>query len=85
MHARLYPAGFYYTSSVWEQDHTEVERVISYVSISAEDGPAMAGPAGPVPASMISQQSILFHYYHLCLVEFFSVVCFQEWIALFGK
>ena len=51
-HLHLYPAGFYYSSSVWERDHTKVERVISYVSTSAENGPAMAGPAGPVSALM---------------------------------
>ena len=46
---RLYryaPAKFY-------RDHTNVARVISlYVSTSAENGPAMAGPAAPVPAPM---------------------------------
>ena len=33
------------------RDHTNVERVIMS---SAENGPAMAGPAGPVPAPMQS-------------------------------
>ena len=27
-HLRLYPAGFYYSSSVWERDHTKVEHTI---------------------------------------------------------
>ena len=51
-HVRTYPAEFYYSSSVWERDHTKVERII-YVSTLAENGPAMAGPAGPVPAPML--------------------------------
>ena len=32
--------------------------------------------------SSFSQQSILFHHFHFCLIELFSVVCFQEWMAL---
>ena len=51
-HLRTYPAEFYYSSSVWERDHTKVEHIISYVSTLAENGPAMAGPAGPVLAPM---------------------------------
>ena len=39
-------AGFYYSNLVWQRDHTKVERKI--VSTLAENGPAMAGPAGPV-------------------------------------
>ena len=46
-HLHTYPAGFYYSNSVWEQDHTKVD-----VSTSAENGPAMAGPARPVLAPM---------------------------------
>ena len=46
-----YPAGFYYSNSVWERDHTKVERM-NHVSTSAENGPTMARPAGPVPVAM---------------------------------
>ena len=53
-HLRLYPAGFYYSSSVWERDHTKVECIISYVSTLVDNAPAMAGPAGMVPAPMTS-------------------------------
>jgi len=35
----------------WERDHTKVERK-NYVLTSAENCPAMGGPAGPVPAPM---------------------------------
>ena len=31
---RLYPAGFYYSSSVWERDKTKVERIISYIGLN---------------------------------------------------
>ena len=31
---RLYPAEFYYSSSVWEQDQTKVERIISYIGLN---------------------------------------------------
>ena len=51
-HLRLYPAEFYYSSSVWEQDYTKVEHIISYVLTSTENGQAMAGPAGLVPVPM---------------------------------
>ena len=54
-HLRTYPAEFYYSSSVWEQDHTKVERII--MSQLRENGPAMAGPAGPVPAPMYSDSN----------------------------
>ena len=33
-----------------ERDHAKVERIIMDVLPSAENGAAMAGPAGPVPA-----------------------------------
>ena len=43
-------------------------RTHNYVSPSAENGPAIAGPAGPVPAPMI----------FLRLISFFT--CFVAWI-----
>ena len=49
----MYPAGFYYSSSVWEQGHTKVEFTINYVSTLAKNGRAMAGPVGPVPVPML--------------------------------
>ena len=36
------------------QSRNETTRKSTYVSTSAENGPAMAGPAGPVPAPMSS-------------------------------
>ena len=42
-----YPAGFYYSNSRPHKCQTH-----NYVLISAENGPAMARPAGPVPAPM---------------------------------
>ena len=54
MHAHL---GTYlpnFTTAI--RDHTNVERV-NYVSTSAENGPAMAGLAGPVPAPMCECRS----------------------------
>ena len=47
----LSSAGFYYSNSVWERDHTKLKHII-YVSTLAEKGPAMARPAGPVPPPM---------------------------------
>ena len=50
IYVRTLPAIYYSNSeSVYEQDHT---RMHTFVSTSAENGPAMAGPAGPVPAPM---------------------------------
>ena len=52
-HLRTCPsacAGFYYSNLVWQRDHTKVERKIG--STLAENGPAMAGPVGPVLAPM---------------------------------
>ena len=45
---RYVPAKFYYSNSRPHKCRTR-----NYVSTSAENGPAMAGPAGPVPAPMI--------------------------------
>ena len=42
-----YPAEFYYSNLRPHKCRTR-----NYVSTSAENGPAMAGPAGPVPAPM---------------------------------
>ena len=44
---RYVPAKFYYSNSRPHKCRTR-----NYVSTSAENGPAMAGPAGPVPAPM---------------------------------
>ena len=44
-----------FTTAVQSRNETTqklVERIV-YVSTSAENGPAMAGPAGPVPAPML--------------------------------
>ena len=46
-HLGTYPAEFYYSNSRLHKCRTR-----NYVSTSAENGPAMAGPAGPVPAPM---------------------------------
>ena len=46
---RYVPAKFYYSNSRPHKCRTR-----NYVSTSAENGPAMAGPAGPVPAPMLS-------------------------------
>ena len=43
----LNAAEFYYSNSRLHKCRTR-----NYVSTSAENGPAMAGPAGPVPAPM---------------------------------
>ena len=56
MHAHL---GTYlpnFTTAI--RDHTNVERV-NYVSTSAKNGPAMAGPAGPVPAPMPKEYNFI--------------------------
>ena len=44
---RYVPAKFYYSNS-----RPHKCRTCNYVSTSAENGPAMAGPTGPVPAPM---------------------------------
>ena len=49
-HVGTYPAEFFYSNSRPHKCRTR-----NYVSTSAENGPAMAGPAGPVPAPMIDQ------------------------------
>ena len=46
-HLGTYPAEFYYRFLRPHKCRTH-----NYVSTSAENGPAMAGPAGPVPAPM---------------------------------
>ena len=46
-HLGTYPAEFYYSNSRPHKCRTR-----NYVSTSAENGLAMAGPAGPVPAPM---------------------------------
>ena len=46
-HLSMYPAEFYYSNSRSLKCQTR-----NYVSTSAENGLAMAGPAGPVPAPM---------------------------------
>ena len=46
-HLGTYPAEFFYSNSRPHKCRTR-----NYVSTSAENGPAMAGPAGPVPAPM---------------------------------
>ena len=46
-HVGTYPAEFFYSNSRPHKCRTR-----NYVSTSAENGPAMAGPAGPVPAPM---------------------------------
>ena len=40
-----------------------VERIV-YVSTSVENGPAMAGPAGPVPAPMLKLLSAWGNYFY---------------------
>ena len=47
-HLRTYPARFYYSNSV----RPHKSRMYNYVSPSAKNSPAMAGPAGPVPVLM---------------------------------
>ena len=47
-HLGTYPAKFFYSNSRPHKCRTR-----NYVSTSAENGPAMAGPAGPVPAPML--------------------------------
>ena len=47
-HLGTYPAEFYYSNLRPHKCRTH-----NYVSTSAENGPAMAGPAGPVPAPML--------------------------------
>jgi len=46
-HLGMYPAEFYYSNSRLHKC-----QMCNYVSTSAENGLAMAGPAGPVPAPM---------------------------------
>ena len=53
-----YPAGFYYNSSVSGNETTQ-SQTHNYVSALAENGLAMAGPAGPVPAPMCYSQYVL--------------------------
>ena len=48
-----YPAEFYYSNLRPHKCRTR-----NYVSTSAENGPAMAGPAGPVPAPMLKSPSV---------------------------
>ena len=52
---RYVPAKFYYSNSRPHKCRTR-----NYVSTSAENGPAMAGPAGPVPAPMLLSMMIVF-------------------------
>ena len=47
VHFGTYPAEFYYSNSRLHKCRTR-----NYVSTLAENGPAMAGQAGPVPAPM---------------------------------
>ena len=48
------PCRIYYSSSVWDPGTTPHKgQTHNYVSTSAENGPAMAGPAGPFPAPML--------------------------------
>ena len=47
-HLGTYPAKFYYSNSRPHKCRTR-----NYVLTLAENGPAMAGPAGPVPAPML--------------------------------
>ena len=48
VHLGTYSAEFYYSNSRLHKC-----RKHNYVSTSTENGPAMAGPAGPVPAPML--------------------------------
>ena len=50
---------FFYSITVCERDHTKVERIILSQLRLSEYGPAMAGPAGPVPAPMVNLLSLL--------------------------
>ena len=52
-HLGTYPAGFYYSDIQSRNETTKSRTHINYVSPSADNGPAMAGPAGPVPALML--------------------------------
>ena len=52
-YVRMYPAGFYYSNI---QSGNETTQKHNYVWPSAENGPAMAGPAGPVLAPMITSK-----------------------------
>ena len=63
-HLGKYPAEFYYSNSRPHKCRTR-----NYVSTSAENGPAMAVPAGPVPAPM---QQILI-----------NVFLSDHWVVLF--
>ena len=48
----MYPDGFYYSDIQSWNGPPKVERII-YISPSAENGLAMARPAGPVPGPML--------------------------------
>ena len=52
VHLRMYPAGFY-CSTIQLQSWNETTQKHNYVSPSAENGPAMAGPSGSVPVPML--------------------------------
>ena len=55
MRAHLtYPAEFYF-SNIQSGNETTKSRMHNYVSTLAENRLAMAGPAGPVPAPMVSE------------------------------
>ena len=64
-----HPTGFYYSNSVWERDHTKVDLT------SAENGPAMAGPAGPIPAPMLYGEACSHSW---CILSFSSSKCRQQ-------
>ena len=53
-HLRTYPAEIILLQqfSLGTRPHNIWTHNLMYVSTSAENGPAMAGPAGPVPAPM---------------------------------
>ena len=63
--------GTYYSNSRPHKCRTR-----NYVSTSAENGPAMAGPAGPVPAPMpiVRQYNTAFHVYKQHLKILFMVL-----------
>ena len=50
MHVRTLPD---FTTAIQSGNETQKSQMHDYVSTSAENGPAIAGPAGPVPAPML--------------------------------
>ena len=71
---RYAPAKFYYSNS-----RPHKCRTCNYVSTSAENGLAMAGPAGPVPAPMwLLLQNVKYGWFITCFlfVELFADLTF---------